>query len=238
MASSSDWKAYQEQARDFFLALGLDAKVEVEVQGARALHAIDVYVSFTRFGIQQRWLVECKHWKTAVPKENIMAFHAIIQDTGADKGFLLCEAGFQAGAVRAAAATNIVLTSLDTLKSEADEELTSVAIDSRLRAFDVTLAKMHNMKWRQEYRKEDRDGLVWHSPPDYFELIGRLCILETSLRAATRGEFPVLIELNEKEGTRHLTDNVDELVDCADQLLGRASKYLEQHRDFRSSPKG
>src|ERR1035441_2929472 len=108
MTTSPAWKRYQEEACAFFLALGLDAQANVDIQGVRAVHAIDVYVTYMRFGIQHRWLVECKFWQTAVPKEKVLAFQSILLDIGADKGFLLSESGFQAGAVRAAAFTNIL----------------------------------------------------------------------------------------------------------------------------------
>src|SRR5467141_1043423 len=89
------WKNYQEQAREFFCGLGLEARADAEIKGVRAIHAVDVYISFARFGIEHRWLVECKFWKTAIPKEKVLAFQSVMTDIGADKGFLLSETGFQ-----------------------------------------------------------------------------------------------------------------------------------------------
>src|SRR5438477_2399755 len=117
-SQTAAWKKYQEQARDFFAALGFESREEEIVKGARGDHQIDVHVTFSRFGIQHGWLVECKYWQTRVPKEKVLAFQAIVKDVGADKGFLLSETGFQAGAVRAAASTNIILTDLETLRAD------------------------------------------------------------------------------------------------------------------------
>ena len=63
---------------------------------------IHVFVTFARFGIPHLRILECKHWKTCIPKEKVMVLQAIVQDIGADKGFLLSEIGFQSGAIAAA----------------------------------------------------------------------------------------------------------------------------------------
>jgi hypothetical protein len=42
----------------------------------------------------------------------VLTFKGIIEDTGADRGLLFSESGFQAGAIQAAQSTNITLTSL------------------------------------------------------------------------------------------------------------------------------
>lgn len=107
-----NWQEYQQNAADFFRTLGLVAKVEHKVEGARGIHKIDVYVEGTYHGIKFKWVVECKAWKSNVPKEKVMVFSSIIQDIGADRGFLLSEVGFQSGALRSAQKTNITLTSL------------------------------------------------------------------------------------------------------------------------------
>jgi len=99
---SVHWREYQQRAADFFRRLGLTAIVEHEVEGARGHHAVNVYVEGLFHGIPLKWVVECKAWKTNVPKEKVMALSSIVQDVGADRGFLLSETGFQAGAIRAA----------------------------------------------------------------------------------------------------------------------------------------
>lgn len=111
------WKEYQTKAAEFFRSIGLKAAIEHEVSGARGVHRIDVYVEGAYMGIGFRWVVECKSWKTNVPKEKVMALSSIIQHIGADRGFLLSEKGFQSGAILAARKTNIALTNLSDLSS-------------------------------------------------------------------------------------------------------------------------
>ncbi len=113
------WKQYQEEAAAFFRSLGLSAETDVRVQGVRTAHDVDVLVKSNHVGFEVRWLVECKHWKTAISKLHVLALREIVSDTGADRGIILAESGFQSGAVEAANLTNVQLTSLATLSDTA-----------------------------------------------------------------------------------------------------------------------
>lgn len=106
------WSEYQEEVADFFRALGLTADTNVTVVGVRTSHDIDVRVSAHFAGVDLLWVVECKQWKRRVTKNHVLALHTIIQEIGADRGFMMAENGYQAGAVEAAASSNITLTSL------------------------------------------------------------------------------------------------------------------------------
>jgi hypothetical protein len=94
----TDWKDYQNKAADLFRELGCAVNTDCEIAGARGKHLIDVSAKFARFGLKQHWIVECKYWKRAIPKEKVLTFKAIVEDIGADRGILVSEAGHQAGA--------------------------------------------------------------------------------------------------------------------------------------------
>jgi hypothetical protein len=117
------WNNYQEDVASFFRSLGFEASTNMIVEGARGKHAIDVYVTMAAGGLQTVWVVECKRWKRAVPKERVLVLDGVIKDLGADRGILVAEAGYQAGAIRAAEHTNITLTSLTDLNDNAEEDL-------------------------------------------------------------------------------------------------------------------
>ncbi|MBA1364897.1 restriction endonuclease [Burkholderia gladioli] len=118
--SYTDWRAYQEATAEVFRRLGCNAQVDFRVTGARATHDIDVYATFLRSGILCTWVIECKLWKTRVPKEKVLALKSLIDDLGADRGIIVSEAGFQPGAQDAARGTNITLvTSLEEFASTA-----------------------------------------------------------------------------------------------------------------------
>jgi hypothetical protein len=128
-AKQPTWHEYQEEAGAFFRELGLDAVVDAEVTGARGTHKIDVWVVFEVHGLKQRWLVECKAWKSNIPKEKVATLLSVCADVGSHQAFLLSEVGFQAGAVALAQNTNIVLTSLAELRGLAVSDLVRIGLD-------------------------------------------------------------------------------------------------------------
>src|SRR4029077_12876879 len=124
----ADWKLYQDETAKLFRELGCDVETDFEVAGARGKHRVDVYVGFSRFGLRQHWIVECKDWKRAVPEEKVLSLKAIVEDIGADRGILVSEAGHQSGALAVARHTNITLASIEELRQGAREELLSLGL--------------------------------------------------------------------------------------------------------------
>jgi len=121
----SAWRAYQEEAAEFFRSLGLGASTDVRLKGARTSHDIDVLVRFTQLGIGVTWIVECKNWKASVSKLHVLALREIVTEVGADRGILLSESGFQSGANDAAKLSNVLLTSLAGMRIVARNEIYS-----------------------------------------------------------------------------------------------------------------
>jgi hypothetical protein len=54
-------------------------------------------------------ICECKNWRTNVPREVVHAFRTVMQETGANRGYIISRTGFQQGAIDAAQATNVEL---------------------------------------------------------------------------------------------------------------------------------
>jgi Restriction endonuclease len=131
--------AYQEQVAEFFRSRGLSVEIEYKVEGARAKHQIDVWATGHLYGLPIRWAVECKDWATNIPKERVVALYSIVQDVGADHGFLLSEKGFQSGAIQFACRTNITLSSIANLA-----EITSAFV--REDALSKILVRLERLK--------------------------------------------------------------------------------------------
>src|SRR5262249_6895222 len=91
-------------------------------------HRLDVSVRFTRFGLKQHWIIECKFWNRPVPKERVEVLKSITGELGADRGILIAERGHQSGAYEAATLTNITLTTLAKLREAAKGELLALAL--------------------------------------------------------------------------------------------------------------
>jgi restriction system protein len=115
MSRVAGWNEYQDRVAEFFLGLGLDAATDVTLQGVRTAHDVDVVVRTDFLGIVITWIVECKSWRTRIPKEKVFVLRQIVDDVGADRGLLMSESGYQKGALEAAKFTNVQLTSLDDL---------------------------------------------------------------------------------------------------------------------------
>lgn len=129
----TNWREYQEEVAEFFRAAGLGAETEVTVAGVRTSHDIDVLVKSEYMGVEVTWIVECKRWNKAIPKEKVFTLRSIVDDVGADRGFIMAEGGFQSGALEAALLTNVTLTSLDEMKERLRFEISRV---EALRALD------------------------------------------------------------------------------------------------------
>ncbi len=91
-------------------------------EGARGAHDVDVLVEFTSAGLSVRWIVECKAWKRAIPKERVLVLVGVVEESGADRGLIVAESGLPGGAVRVAQHSNITLTSLDDLRANTEVE--------------------------------------------------------------------------------------------------------------------
>jgi hypothetical protein len=114
----------------------MDASVDVTVAGVRTSHNIDVLVRVKYVGFEITWIVECKAWSSRVPKEKVFALRQIVDDVGADRGFLMAESGYQSGALEAALVSNVTLTSV--------KELTE-----RLR-YDLAMTKLAKLERRAD----------------------------------------------------------------------------------------
>ncbi len=126
----AEWSEYQEEVALFFRDLGLTAETNATIAGVRTTHQIDVVVRSKHAGIAVTWLVECKHWKSPVPKDKVFTLRSIVEDTGADRGFIMAESGYQSGALEAARLTNTSLTSLQDLKETLAYELGTTKLES------------------------------------------------------------------------------------------------------------
>ncbi|MCU1644031.1 MAG: restriction endonuclease [Nocardia sp.] len=136
------WREYQQDAANLLGELGFDVQVEEKfptLRGAR----IEVDVTARRMvaGVEILWVVECKLWKDPVPQGVLHSLVTVCEETGADRGFLLCETGFQAGAILEAHRRNITLTSLAYLRCSAAQDL----LETRQRRAEARLHELMSL---------------------------------------------------------------------------------------------
>lgn len=223
-----DWKQYQNETAEFFRSLGCDAEVEAKVVGVRAEHKIDVWVRFKKFGLETRWVIECKYWNSAVPKEKVLALRTIVEDVGADRGILISAAGFQSGAVRASEKTNITLTDLDGLKETAQEDLViSVLHRLEIRAVELKYA-LHDL-----YTTEQTSPHSWTSKfrpgvdgSSITLTIGKLAMLEYGFDRVRLKKPPYPVKFDDTGQRKVVVYALDEFVAQASEVISDAESTL------------
>jgi hypothetical protein len=231
-----NWRQYQEQTAEFFRSLGCDAEVEAKVAGARAEHKIDVWVRFKKFGLETKWVIECKHWNSAVPKEKVLALRSVAEDVGADRGILISTAGFQSGAVRASENTNITLTDLDGLKETAQEDLVSSVLHRiETRAVELKYA-LHDL-----YSSEQTSPHFWTSKPRLgvdgdavIRTIGKISMLEYGFDRVRLKKPPYPVKIDDTGQQMAVVDTLDEFVARASEVIGEAESTLNSQQVQRA----
>lgn len=103
------WQDLQTESARILQECGFAVEVEKVVETARGRVEIDVFGEENVQGRRFITLCECKHWRAAVPQAIIHGFRTVVGDIGANKGYIISMAGFQAGAFSAAELTNLEL---------------------------------------------------------------------------------------------------------------------------------
>ena len=188
--SVNDWTDYQEKAAAFFRQLGFDAQTNISIQGSRTKHAVDVLVRLQQAGFEVSWIVECKLWNSRVSKLHVLALRTIVLDTGVDRGILLCEAGFQAGAMEAASMSNVWLGSLEDLGEKAKQELLQMKVANLLNRVDSGLKKY----WTIPKGTRIEMGLRPDPGTSGYSTTATAKTLTETLNRALRGAFPFTLD--------------------------------------------
>lgn len=207
-----NWGEYQEEVSSFFKSIGAVTKIDALVRGVRGNHKVDVLVKLKHFGIDVTWIIECKLWKTPVPKEKILTLQQIVQDVGADRGVLMSESGFQAGAIRSAGSSNITLSSLAELREIATEELLQI----KLRFISFKL---------EELTRRYHTFVPWktfsHIRPFHLidNLLPNLFSIRTELFKAQNDNFPInLFSIT--------TKNIQEFIDACETVFSETEREI------------
>ncbi|MDO9469397.1 MAG: restriction endonuclease [Nitrosomonas sp.] len=223
---TEDWYEYQEEAAEFFRSLGLEAKTNTIVRGVRTTHDIDVLVKSQYAGFEVTWIVECKYWNSRVSKLHVLGLREIVSDTGADRGIMLAEKGFQSGAAEAATLTNVHLTSLADVRYAASDEV-----------FGMRLSELYDCieKCRDRYWSITKETRIEHGlRPDVFENgysgANIITLAEDLLRKGFRGVYP--FETNHLY--RHAVNAFPAVIESAGVLFAHLEpliRELEQRLD-------
>ncbi|WP_282046655.1 restriction endonuclease [Roseibium album] len=103
------WQELEEMVAAILLECGMESTRTVNLKLPRGSVDVDVVAKETNDGIQNLIICECKNWRTNVPRDIVHAFRTVMNEIGANRGYIISRVGFQAGAYEAAEATNISL---------------------------------------------------------------------------------------------------------------------------------
>lgn len=225
-----DWKQYQEDVAGLFRRMGFDAEIELKLEGARAQHNIDVVVRPRPAGIPALWIVECKHWKAAVRKEQVMTLGHISQDVGADRAFLLSESGFQAGAIAACRHSNITLTSLAELADAANDHI----VATRLRTlFQRQSDAEDQLRFHLYDSRGQSPQIMATDMGELTELLGACLDMHLAITAGLTGRMPVTLS-GILDGVQQSFDDRELFADTVERQIGeveRRAAQLDRLRD-------
>ena len=202
MSKNSDWFKFQEDIKNHFSSLGADSETNVRVQGVRTCHDIDIFVKNRFLGENITWIIEAKHWKSKVTKAQVLTLRSIVDDIGADRGFIISLAGFQSGAFEAANNTNVKLKTFDELKVD-----TKGLIETEiLKTYYKRLLLLEDRYWSHSKRLRIEYGLRHEVMDLSMQFTGQqlLTTARTAIMAAEERKYPIQLEsfLKEQKGEK------------------------------------
>ncbi|HUW06891.1 MAG TPA: restriction endonuclease [Williamwhitmania sp.] len=106
------WQELQTYVGKIFKECGFETEISKVVDLVRGHKEIDVFAKDIESEYQPIVLVECKFWNNPIPQEIIHSFRTVMNDFGANLGFIVSKIGFQAGSFQAVENTNIKLVDL------------------------------------------------------------------------------------------------------------------------------
>jgi Restriction endonuclease len=208
----------------------MDAEADTEIEGARGKHVVDVQVGFTAFGVEHLWVIECKLWRRRVPKERVLVLQEVVDDVGADRGFLLSESGFQSGAVTAARLSNITLTNLEDLRANAEadiqglrwDDLYSRLVDCKSRLDSLTVVTERGPGAGTSKLKP---GV---SSDEFLSSFGTTAFLDRGLERARTGRFPIAFGPDETGEGFAVHDDMDAYLDVATKAIEDLERWISE----------
>lgn len=119
-----DWKIYESITKYIYEALGKEFGVKIKGYGSTCKvigksgveHQVDVLTSHSDGIHTYLTAIECKYWKEKVNKVIVMKLVEIIEDSGINKGIIVCKNGFTKDGVKFAKYKNIELVELRELE--------------------------------------------------------------------------------------------------------------------------
>jgi hypothetical protein len=167
------WQSLQTAVGRILEECGFGVEVEKKIPSARGVVELDVYAEETVRGRKYAIACECKHWKSRIPQTVVHGFRTVVQETGANIGYIVSMEGFQSGAVSASDLTNLKLVTWqefqDIFEESWFEEFFMKQINEKLDGL-MTYAEPILPAWFE--RMSDEDKTKYYSLKEKYDLFG------------------------------------------------------------------
>ena len=167
------WQSLQTEVGRILEECGFGVEVERKIQSARGVVELDVYAEETVRGRKYAIVCECKHWKSRIPQTVVHGFRTVVQEVGANIGYIVSMEGFQSGAVAASDLTNLKLVTWeefqDIFEESWFEEFFTKQIDEKLDSL-MTYAEPILPAWFEKMSDNDKDK--YFSLKEKYDLFG------------------------------------------------------------------
>ncbi|MCI1738471.1 MAG: restriction endonuclease [Pseudomonas veronii] len=155
----NSWQELQTEVGRILQECGFDVEVEKKTPAVRGAVELDVYAEETVRGRKYAIVCECKYWKTRIPQNVVHGFRTVVQDIGANLGYIISMEGFQSGAISASDLTNLRLVTWhefqDIFEESWFEEFFTMQIHERLGGL-MTYAEYLVPAWYVKMSEEDK----------------------------------------------------------------------------------
>jgi len=116
------WRDLQEGVARIFRDCGFDAAVEKPVNLVRGQAQVDVVATEDKLGRRTVIFCECKHWGAPIPQTVVHSFRTVVQDAGANHGYIVTSSRYQPGAIAAAELSNVRLLTWEEFQAEFQQQ--------------------------------------------------------------------------------------------------------------------
>jgi hypothetical protein len=175
----STWKELQNLSAAVLIDCDFNVEIEKTIQTVRGSAEIDVYAE-KETSFAAKVLCECKYWESDVPQGVVHGFRTVINDSGANYGYIISKRGFQKGAFEAAEKTSIEILTWDEFLErfktgwlhhviERNYKLGQDILNKKHQIITVT-DKQRDINWDKFYGQAESDPLFLTFKEHYIDL--------------------------------------------------------------------
>ena len=108
-----NWKDLQNKVGEILRQCDFNVDIERKVKSSRSEIEIDVYAE--EFIDNRKYLIlcECKMWNANIPQLYVHGLRTVVNDIGANKGYIISTSDFQKGSIDSIENTNVELVNWD-----------------------------------------------------------------------------------------------------------------------------